>query len=116
MKIRTITTGFNLKMPPTERQIKKIAEFSLRAKESLQKSGYEVQTLRIVTQPWEKYYESEHQIEELVKGLDTSLPGQGIDYFSIGTTFSPEHISLLYSLLKKTSSGFATVMVSDAMA
>ena len=101
-------------MPPTERQIKKIAEFSLRAKESLQKSGYEVQTLRIVTQPWEKYYESEHQIEELVKGLDTSLPGQGIDYFSIGTTFSPEHISLLYSLLKKTSSGFATVMVSDA--
>ena len=62
MNIRTITTGFNLKIPFSEKQIQKISEVSLRIKKAYEKSGYKVQTVRIATQPWEKYNLSKHLI------------------------------------------------------
>ena len=113
MNIRTITTGFNLKIPFSEKQIQKISEVSLKIKKEYEKFGYKVQTVRIATQPWEKYNLSTKQLEGLVVRLEKVIEGLGIDYFNIGTTREATNIPLLLSLFKKTKRGFCTVMVCD---
>jgi hypothetical protein len=113
MKIRTITTGFNLELPLSEKQIKEVADFTNRVKDVFVKKGYDVQTVRLATQPWEEYLDSPHQIKELVKKLEEISLANGIDYFNIGTTFHAQNIPLIYDLIKSTSTGFCTVMVAD---
>jgi|GEM_PF-4149598 len=66
MKIRAITTGFNLKTPFKEGEFRKIADFTNETKEIFEKEGYFVQTIRATTQPWEEYFESKEQIIKLV--------------------------------------------------
>jgi len=113
MKIRTITTGFNLEIPFSEKQIKKIADFTTRVKDIFIENGYDVQTVRLATQPWEEYFNSPQQIKELVKKIEKVSLENGIDYFNIGTTFQPQNIPLIYDLIQSTSTGFCTVMVGD---
>jgi uncharacterized protein (UPF0210 family) len=113
MKIRTITTGFNLKIPVSEKQVRRIAEVTLRLRRGFEQEGYEVQTVRIATQPWERYYSSHEQILRLVKKLESLASDHGIDYFSIGTTTSPQHIPEIFHLIRNSERGFCSVLVSD---
>ncbi|MBD3415395.1 MAG: DUF711 family protein [Candidatus Aminicenantes bacterium] len=113
MKIRTITTGFNLEMPLSEKQIKQITDFTKRVQSEYTKQGYEVQTLRIVTQPWEEYVSSPSQIKKWVQDFEQLSQSHGIHYFNIGTTCNAENIPLIYDLIQLTSTGFCTVMVAD---
>jgi hypothetical protein len=113
MKIRTITTGFNLELPLSEKQIKEVSDFTNRVKDVFVKSGYDVQTVRLATQPWEEYLTSPQQMKDLVKKFEEISLANGIDYFNIGTTFQSQNIPLIYDLIKSTSTGFCTVMVAD---
>jgi len=113
MKLRTITTGFNLKTPFKEKEFRKIAEFTKNSKEIFEKEGYFVQTIRTTTQPWEEYFESKKQIIKLVKDLERATQKYNLGYFNIGTTYSTENIPLIYDIIQSTSSGFCTVLVSD---
>lgn len=113
MKIRTITTGFNLELPLSEKQIKEVADFTNRVKDEFVKKGFDVQTVRLATQPWEEYFTSPQQIRELVKKFEEISLANGIDYFNIGTTFHAQNIPLIYDLIKSTLTGFCTVMVAD---
>ncbi len=116
MKIRTITTGFNLKLPLQERQIEKIARFTQEAKKAFEGAGFTVQTVRVATQPWEEYFISRKQIIELAKQLESLTHKYHIDYFNMGTTFDPKDIPLVYELIRNTTRGFCTVTVSDERA
>ncbi|MDA2922347.1 DUF711 family protein [Patescibacteria group bacterium AH-259-L07] len=113
MKIRTITTGINLKLPLQEEQFKKVAEFTIRAKTEFQKRGYVVQTRRTSTQPWEQYFKSKKQIVSLAKELERVHKKYRIDFFNIGTTKNPKNVSIIYDILKNTTIGFCTVTISD---
>lgn len=113
MKIRTITTGINLKLPLKEEQFKEVAEFTIRAKTEFEKRGYVVQTTRTSTQSWEEYFQSKNQILNLVKELEKFTKKYGLNYFNIGTTKKPENIPLIHDILKTTSIGFCTSMICD---
>ena len=113
MKIRTITTGIKLRTPLSKKQIREAAQFTLKAKAAFEKKGYQVQTTRIATQPWEKFAISELDILDLVSDLEENLLVRGIDYFSIGTTTDPEKVPLVYDILKNTQSAFCSVTVAD---
>ncbi len=113
MKIRTITTGFNLKIPFEKDQIRKICEFTNNAQQSFENKGYTVQTTRITTQPWEEYFKSGEQIIKLVKNLEKSTHRYNIDYFSVGTTVNPENMPLVHDIIKNTSNGFCTTTVCN---
>jgi len=113
MKIRTITTGFNLKPPLKEEQIRKIAHFTNNARKIFENKGYTVQTVRVATQPWEEYFRSKDQIVTLVKELENLTQKYNVEYFNIGTTINPKHVPLLYDIIESTSNGFCTVVVSD---
>ena len=103
MKIRTITTGFNLEVPLFEKQIKEIADFTNRVKDEFIKNGFDVQTVRLATQPWEEYFSSPDQMRELVKEFERISLASGIDYFNIGTTYHPANIPHIYDLIRSTS-------------
>jgi len=113
MKIRTITTGFSLKLPLKEEQFRKIADFTIRAKKEFEKRGYVVQTTRTSTQPWEEYFQSKKQIVNLTKELENLTKKYGLDYFNIGTTKNSKNIPIIYDILKDISVGFCTVSISD---
>jgi uncharacterized protein (UPF0210 family) len=114
MKIRTITTGFNLEAPVNEKQIRHLAEFTNNAKEVFASNGYTVQTLRVATQPWEEYFESKNQIIRLVKELETLVHKYSLDYFNIGTTFDPKLIPVIHDMIQNTSTMFCTILISDS--
>ena len=86
MKIRTITSGFNLEVPLSEKQIKEIAGFTNKVKDEFIQNGFDVQTLRLATQPWEEYFSSPAQMRKLVPNIEKLSLSSGIDYFNIGTT------------------------------
>ena len=110
MKLRTITTGFNLDHAQAEDQIRKIGSFMNAAKKVFEQNGYIVQTIRVATQPWEQYYTSKAQILRLVEDIEDYTNRYSIDYFNIGTTLDSNNISLIFDLIKNTSKGFCTVL------
>ncbi len=113
MKIRTITTGFNLEVPLQEEQIRSIAEFTNRAKAVFEDEGYTVQTVRVSTQPWEGYFESRRQIVTLVRELEGFVRKYNMDYSNVGTTTDQKLIPLIYDIIKNTSHVFCTVSVCN---
>jgi uncharacterized protein (UPF0210 family) len=113
MKIRTITTGFNVELPLKEEQINHIADFTHKARRLFESKGYIVQTVRIATQPWERYFESRDQIVSLVKALEELTHKYGLDYSNVGTTVNEKLIPIIYDMMKSTSHMFCTVLVSD---
>ncbi|MBW2338747.1 MAG: DUF711 family protein [Deltaproteobacteria bacterium] len=113
MKIRTITAGFNLELPFEEEQIRFIARFTRNARRVFEDKGYTVQTVRIATQPWEGYFESQKQIVELAKQLEGLARKYSIDYSNVGTTTNTELIPVIYDIIKNTSHMFCTVLVCD---
>jgi len=114
MKIRTITTGFDLKVPIKEEQIRQLADFTNNSKKIFENNGYTVQTVRISTQPWEEYFKSKNQIIRLVKELESFTHKYTIDYFNIGTTVYPKLIPVIYDMIKNTSTMFCTTLISDS--
>jgi len=114
MKIRTITTGFNLEAPVKEDQIRQLSDFTNNSKKIFESNGYTVQTLRLATQPWEEYFESKNQIIRLVKELEALVHKYTVDYFNIGTTFDPKLIPVIYDMINNTSTMFCTTLISDS--
>jgi len=114
MKIRTITTGFNLEAPVKEKQIRQLSDFTNNSKEMFESNGYTVQTVRVATQPWEEYFESKNQIIRLVKELEALVHKYSLDYFNIGTTFDPKLIPVIYDMIQNTSVMFCTTLISDS--
>lgn len=115
MKIRTITTGINLSYPVEELEIKKIAEFSLRAKRIFENNNYEVQTLRIATQPWAEYVGtlSQSQIVEEIKNIERFCINNRIDFLSIGTVNAQKFIDIIPEINKATTIISATATIGD---
>jgi len=113
MKIRTITVGFNLNPETMETRIPKLGDFLKKARGVFEEIGYSVQTVRIATQPWGKYYVSERRMLELAGKMDRLTEAVGIDYFNLGTTFKPDRIPLTYDLIRETFRGFCTATICD---
>mgnify|MGYP006299142985 CR=1 FL=1 len=113
MKLRTITIGINLETDKMEPQVKKAGQFALRAKHIFEEEGYTVQTIRLVTQPWETYYSSSKQMTELVRRMSESTRNNNFDYFNLGTSSNPELIPLSVDLISEGTTSFCTAMTAD---
>jgi len=115
MKIRTITTGVSLSYPVEELRIKEAAEFNFRARRFFEDKNYEVQTLRIATQPWSEYLGilSQNQIIDEIRNIEKLCVDNGIDFTSIGTVTDIRFIDLIPQIIKHTSIISASVTIGD---
>ena len=114
MKLRTISVGFNLKLPIQDPQLARISQIINDSRFEFEKRGYFVQTVRAVTQPWEQYNRSKPQLLKIVKTLEDFTRKNNIDYFSVGTTTRSKNIPFVYDIINNSSNGFCSVLVSDA--
>jgi hypothetical protein len=112
MKIRTITSGFNAGSGTSGRGLRRVVEATLELKRIYEREGYEVQTVRLATQPWQAYCPDPVRIADKAAALEEPLLASGIDFFSIGTTTRAEHVPALYDVIKRTRTGFCTVLAA----
>ena len=90
-KIRTITAGLNLKNTSDLAAIESSTEFLLRARKKFEAEGYEIQTLRIATQPLPEYLNGKSRGEALadLKKIDTLVSARNV-LLSIGPVITDD--------------------------
>ncbi|MBN2620532.1 DUF711 family protein [candidate division WOR-3 bacterium] len=104
MKIRSITTGFRLDCPVSLKKIARFAAFTLKAKQVFERAGYEVQTVRLTTQPWSAYlhYVSGKRLAGEVSAIEQTCIENGINFVNLGTVEQPGLIRSIPSLIATT--------------
>src|SRR2546421_176259 len=90
-RIRTITAGVNLKDPNDLAAIESAIQFLLRTKKKFEAEGYEIQTLRIATQPLPEYLNGKSRGEALadLKKIDQVVSARNV-LLSIGPVITDD--------------------------
>ena len=90
-KIRTITAGINLKNTSDLVTVESAIGFLQRAKKKFEDEGYEIQTLRIATQPFPEYLNGKTRREALadLKKIDEVVTANGV-LLSIGPVITDD--------------------------
>lgn len=115
MKIRTVTAGINLTLPRITSSIGRAARFDIQAREEFIRHGYEVQSIRVATQPWTDYTRrlKRADIPDVIGMIEEAGVAKGVSFVSIGTTSIPDRIALLPKIIGKTVRVSASAFVGD---
>jgi uncharacterized protein (UPF0210 family) len=119
-RIRTITAGVNLANTTDLRTIQSAIEFLQRARKKFEEQGYEIQTVRIATQPLPQYLNGKSRAEALadLRKIDELLSAGNV-ILSIGPIITddrhdPEFASWAAQLVKETRNiNFSVTVASD---
>lgn len=118
-KIRTITAGVNLKDTTDLAAIELAIQFLQRARKRFENAGYEIQTLRIATQPLPEYLNGKSRQAALVdlKEIDAVISARNV-LLSIGPVITndrhdPEFASWAAQLVKETKNINFSVTVAS---
>lgn len=119
-RIRTITAGVNLASTDDLRTIDSAIEFLQTARQRFEAAGYEIQTVRIATQPLPEYLQNKSRAQALsdLKKIDELLATRNV-ILSIGPVitddrYDPEFASWATQLVKETKNiNFSVVVASD---
>jgi len=118
-RIRTVTAGVNLKNTSDLATVESAIEFLQRSRKKLEDEGYEIQTLRIATQPLPEYLHGKSRAEALadLKAIDRLVAARNV-LISIGPVISddrhePEFASWATRLVKETKNINFSVTVAS---
>ena len=119
-RIRTITAGVNLDSPSDLTTIESAIEFLQRARKKYEDQGYEIQTVRIATQPFSQYLNGKSRTEALegLKKIDEVLSAKNV-ILSIGPVITsdrhdPEFAPWAAQLIKETKNiSFSVTVASE---
>lgn len=119
-RIRTITAGVNLASTGDLRTIESAIEFLQKARKTYEDAGYEIQTLRIATQPFSQYLNGKSRTEAIadLKKIDDLLSTKNV-ILSIGPVITAdrhdaEFASWAAQLVKETKNiNFSVVIASE---
>jgi len=113
MKIRTITTGFSYQREMNVEDFSEISDKLHMLKNSFINNDYQVQTIRMSTQPWYDYAKTKKELISAVQTLSQWMKNHQIDYFNIGPTEEKECISWLSEILSICQNVFCTVKICN---
>lgn len=104
MKVRTITAGIKLSFMSLDEQVETVSDVLHRVRDRLTSRGYEVQSIRLSTQPWTDYLEKAppEALLQAVKELERVSRSNGLDFVSVGTAMDPRTIRSVPSVLEGT--------------
>ena len=118
-RIRTVTAGVNLKNTTDLATVESAIEFLQRAKKKFEDEGYEIQTLRIATQPLPEYLNGKSRAAALadLKAIDGVVSAKNV-LFSIGPVitddrYDPEFASWATQLVRETKNINFSVTVAS---
>ena len=119
-RIRTITAGVDLKSTSDVATLNSAITFLETAKKKLESAGYEIQTLRIATQPLPQYLQGKSRQDALadLKQLDDVVSSKGV-LLSIGPVitddrYDPEFASWAAALVRETKNINFSVSVASS--
>ncbi|MGH2543722.1 MAG: DUF711 family protein, partial [Ardenticatenaceae bacterium] len=118
MKIRSITL-FSPTLPRDESALAPLARLGEAAHSALVGAGYDVQTVRLATPPWPRFFGDTDEALGVARWLDKAAPEVGIGYVSIGPVEAAHgaHDGLITAttvLLEATEKLFCSVLLADA--
>jgi uncharacterized protein len=121
-KIRTITAGINLKNTSDLERVQSAISFLQRVKKKFEDEGYEIQTLRIATQPFSDYLNGKTRSGALadLKRIDAVVVANGV-LLSIGPVITndrhdPEFALWATQLVRETRNiNFSVVVASPEL-
>src|SRR5262249_5524707 len=118
-RIRTITAGINLRNTSDVAAVNSAIAFLQRAKRNFEEAGYEIQTLRIATQPLPEYLNGKSRRDALadLKKLDAVVSSKSV-LLSIGPVitddrYDPEFASWATALVHETKNINFSVAVAS---
>lgn len=118
-KIRTVTAGVNLKSTSDLATVESAIAFLQRARKKLEEEGYQIQTLRIATQPLPEYLNGKSRKDALVdlRKIDEVISAKGV-ILSIGPVitddrYDPDFAVWGTQLVKETKSINFSVTVAS---
>ena len=118
-RIRTITAGVNLKSTSDLATVESAIGFLQKARKKFEDEGYEIQTLRIATQPLPEYLNGKSRAAALrdLKAIDGVVSAKNV-LFSIGPVitddrYDPEFASWATQLVKETKNINFSVTVAS---
>ncbi|MDD5542366.1 MAG: DUF711 family protein [Acidobacteriia bacterium] len=118
-KIRAITAFISIDPAQVDKNVEGAAQFLNAARSRFQKAGYEVQTIRIATQPFPEYTRglSRVQSRNFMKHLDTLAVQKGVD-LSVGpgireNEYDFDQIELLVDVLAQAKTTNSSVTVAS---
>src|SRR5438552_5802332 len=118
-KIRTVTAGVNLKNTSDLATVESAMGFLQRARRKFEDEGYEIQTMRVATQPLPEYLNGKARGEALadLRKIDEAISAKGV-ILSIGPVITddrhdPEFASWATQLVKETKNINFSVTVAS---
>ena len=107
MRIRSITVFHHPRWPISELALQKAGIFAQHARETFEKAGYEVQTIRLATPSWHSFVGPE-DYTQLVATLGFLAHAEGFEYVSLGpaTPDKLETYTAIPEMLPKSSNIF----------
>jgi len=113
MKIRTITTGFSYQQDMNEEDFSEISDKLHLLKNGFLNNNYQVQTIRMSTQPWHYYAKTKKELISAVQTLSQRMNNHQIDYFNIGPTEKKDCIPWLSEILQICQNVFCTAKICN---
>ena len=119
-RIRTITAGVNLDSTTDLKTIESAIEFLQKARKKYEDQGYEIQTVRIATQPFSQYLNGKSRVDAIadLKRIDDLLSSKNV-ILSIGPVITtdrrdPEFAPWAAQLIKETKNiSFSLTVASE---
>ncbi|KAJ1461721.1 hypothetical protein M885DRAFT_457060 [Pelagophyceae sp. CCMP2097] len=118
IKVRTVTVGLSL---PNDEALWRAAlthakAFTHAARARLNAAGYEVQTVRLCTNPFEEFVDVEDGASALaqLKRLATLLDDVGVDNLSLGPAATRSGVLLIPGILRLSKKLYASAAVPDS--
>ena len=114
MRIRTITSGRDLRYPDMRPTLEDVSEFNRMATEAFVSAGCEVQTARISSQPWTEYlgHLAPEELVPAVDSIETICSDLDVPFISIGAV-SGNNIDLVPHLVNRTERVSAAAAIAD---
>ncbi|MDG6229505.1 MAG: DUF711 family protein [Candidatus Thermoplasmatota archaeon] len=114
MKIRTITTGFPFEEGFSEERFASLARKTSQIKQDFEDQSYDVQTIRMSTEPWDSYIKKESELSKVAECFYQWTQAHHIDYFNLGPVKTPEKIRWLPHIITNAPNGFCTTQICDS--
>jgi uncharacterized protein len=119
-RIRTITAGVNLSSTYDLKTIESATEFLQQARKKFEDAGYEIQTVRIATQPFSQYLNGKSRLDAIadLKRIDDVLSAKNV-ILSIGPVinsdrYDPEFAPWAAQLVQQTKNiSFSVTVASE---
>jgi len=117
MKIRSITYFFNPGWPLDENKFNSAGRFLSEAKSAFEADGFEVQTTRLATIPFQHLLnERIEETPKLAEAVERLMPSIGVEYASLGPAFPniPKSYAIIPEAIAHTENVFFSGVMADS--